>query len=313
MKFGSLYSRLMIPPVRRLSVNPAKTEYLLIGTASQRAKIAETTVNFRNLALSPVDSARNLGVTFDSNLCFSKHISTICRSSSFHIRQLRQIRPLLDSDSAIILAYSLVHSKLDYCNSLLYGLPQYTVKPLQRVQNSLARVVCNAPVRGTSASSLLKKHHWLPVPERIKYKIMLLTLKTLHFSKFSYLNELLAPYQPSRTLRSAESHLLRVPDIRSCAGRRSFSYAAPELWNAMPFVLQTAHHFPHSVACWKPSLFLISLLHIPDRLLDKRPGSCWPTFSALYALSGDVEWIFSVVAYHVGDVPDIVVRWGNGR
>ena len=170
-------------------------------------------VNFRNLALSPADSARNLGVIFDSDLCFSKHISSICRSSSFHIRQLRQIRPLLDSDSAIILANSLVHSKLDYCNSLLYGLPQYSVKPLQRVQNSLVRVVRNAPVRDTSASSLLKKFHWLTVAERIKYKSILLTFKTLHFSTPSYLNALLAPYQLSRTLNSAESHSLRVPDI----------------------------------------------------------------------------------------------------
>ena len=89
------------------------------------------------------------------------------------------------------------------------------------------------------AHFLLKKLHWLPVPERIKYKIILLTFKTLHFGKPSYLNELLAPYQPSRTLRSAESHLLRVPDIRSSAGRRSFSYAAPELWNAMPLSLRT--------------------------------------------------------------------------
>ena len=123
--------------------------------------------------------------------------------------------------------------QLDYANLIL------SLVTMKKKKNSLARVACNAPVRGASVSSLLKKLHWLPVPERIKYKIILLTFKTLHFSKPSYINELLAPYQPSRTLRSAELHLLRVPDIRSSAGRRSFSYAAPELWNSMPLSLRT--------------------------------------------------------------------------
>ena len=77
----------------------------------------------RNLALIPSQAARNLGVTFDSSLDFKDHISSVCRSSSYHIRQLRQVRSSLDENSAIILANSLVQSKLDYCNSLYLGLP----------------------------------------------------------------------------------------------------------------------------------------------------------------------------------------------
>ena len=171
----------------RLSVNPSKTEYLLIGTPQQRAKISNSSIYFQNLALSPSHTARNLGVIFDDNLDFKSHISSICRSSFFQIRQLRQIRSSLDKNSAIILANSLVHSKLDYCNSLLYGLPASSTIRLQYVQNSLARVVCNSSRFQTHTSSLLRNLHWLPVTHRIKFKIALLTFKTLHFGKPSYL------------------------------------------------------------------------------------------------------------------------------
>ena len=122
----------------RLAVNPSKTEYLLIGINQQRSKIINSSAYFQNLSLTPTDSVRILGVglLFDSNLDFKKQISSICRSAFFQIRQLRQIRSSLHKNLAIILANSLVHSKLDYCNSLLFGLPDASIIRLQRVQNS---------------------------------------------------------------------------------------------------------------------------------------------------------------------------------
>src|SRR5207244_12351108 len=98
-----------------LSVNPSKTEYMLIGNSQQRAKLNSTSLTFCGNDLIPVDSCRNLGVVFDSELSFKKHISNICSTSFYHIRQLRQIRSSLDQNSAIILANALVSSKLDYC------------------------------------------------------------------------------------------------------------------------------------------------------------------------------------------------------
>src|SRR5437870_430214 len=123
-------------------------------------------------------------------------MSSICSSSFFHIRQLRQIRPSLDRGSAIVLANALVHSKLDYCNSLLNDLPNTSIVRLQYVQNSLARVVCNTTKFRSHTPSLLTELHWLPIPERIKYKIASLTFKVLHFGKPSYLSELIKSYQP---------------------------------------------------------------------------------------------------------------------
>src|SRR6188508_3208163 len=76
----------------RLAVNPSKTEYLLIGTSKQRSMILNSSIHFQNNALIPSKSARNLGVIFDSELNFKDHISSVCLSSFFQIRQLRQIR-----------------------------------------------------------------------------------------------------------------------------------------------------------------------------------------------------------------------------
>ena len=227
----------------RLAVNPTKTEYLLIGTPQQRAKVLNNTVYFKTIPLSPSDTARNLGVIFDSNLDFKSHISSICRSSSFQIRQLRQVRSSLDKKSAIILANALVQSKVDYCNSLLSGLPNHTVVRLQYVQNSLARVVCNTTKFRSKTASLLKSLHWLPINERIKFKIAVLTFKAINFAKPSYLTDLLIPYQPSRHLRSSGTNLLVVPDIRSSMGRRSFSFSAPTLWNSLPLEIRSCTCF----------------------------------------------------------------------
>src|SRR5207244_2018983 len=88
----------------RLSVNPSKTEYLLLGNSQQRSKLVSSSIFFRGNILTPSDKCRNLGVIFDSNLTFINHISDVCCSSFSHIRLLRQIRASLDKNSFFLLA-----------------------------------------------------------------------------------------------------------------------------------------------------------------------------------------------------------------
>ena len=248
----SVYSWLTL---NRLSVNPNKTEYLLIGTQQQRSKITDSSLSFHGTALVPVSSARNLGVVFESDLSFDQHISNVCRSSFYHIRQLRQIRPSLDLNSSIQLANALVSSKLDYCNSLFYGLPDTSIKRLQRVQNSLARVIFPSLKRSDHITPALVKLHWLPIHKRIKFKIATITFKVLKNRQPSYLLDLLQPHNPQRSLRSSDKLLLDTPKIKTALATRSFAHAAPSVWNSLPFDLRNSSSLHSFTTHLKTHLF----------------------------------------------------------
>ena len=132
-------------------------------------------------------------------------------------------------------------SRLDCCNSLLFGLPLKIILQLQRVQNAAARLVSCVP-RSSHITPILQKLHWLPIISRITYKILLLTFKTYHGLTPSYLSELLSRYTPVRTLRSASQSLLSRPQTTSYKqyGQRSFVYAATFLWNNLPLQIRNA-------------------------------------------------------------------------
>src|SRR5207244_13482154 len=188
-------------------------------------KLVSSSIFFRGNILTPSDKCRNLGVFFDSNLTFKNHISDVCRSSFYHIRQFRQIRASLDTNSFILLANVLVSSKLDYCNSLFYNLPAKSLNRLQVVQNALARVVVPSVRRNHHITPTLRQLHWLPIPQRIIFKIAFITFKTLHHKLPAYLAELLTPrHDTSHNTRSSVSpNFLSVPKIYSEQGRRSFN------------------------------------------------------------------------------------------
>jgi hypothetical protein len=239
----------------RLSVNPTKTEYLLIGTPQQRSKVLSPSITFHGTLLEPSSDVRNLGVIFDSSLSFTKHISNVSRTSFYHIRQLRQARSSLDTNSAIVLANALVSSKLDYCNSLYFNLPKSSLKLLQRVQNSLARAVVPSTRYTDHITPTLRKLHWLPIDERITFKIASLTYKTLNYKQPTYLLELLHPVVPTRTLRSSTQQLLKIPAIKSQIGRRSFSFSAPTVWNSLPLPLRSSPSLDLFLSRLKTHLF----------------------------------------------------------
>ena len=135
---------------------------------------------------------------------------------------------------------------------LLFHLSLITVTPfstiylilyisrLQRVQNSLARVVMPSCKRSHHITPTLADLHWLPVKKRIDFKIAAITYKVLQNKQPSYLFEILQPYKPPRDLCSTDKVLLTEPLIKSALGRRSFSYAAPHIWNMLPDDLRNA-------------------------------------------------------------------------
>ena len=113
----------------------------------------------------------------------------------------------------------------------LPGVNQLQIR--EEIQNSLAHAIYPSAKRSNHVSPLLHKLHWLPV-SCIEFKIATLTFKVLKFQQPAYMFDLSAPYIPPRSLRSSNKNLLIVPDIRSEMGRRSFSFAAPTIWNSLP-------------------------------------------------------------------------------
>jgi hypothetical protein len=218
-----------------LSLNPAKTEFLLIGQPRQLAKLDHPTISLPdNVTLSPAISARNLGVIFDSKLSFTEHISAISKSCLYHIRDLKRLRSTIDQPTARIIATALIHSKLDYCNSLLLNLPASHLNRLQLVLNSAARAVTRTSKFG-HISPILKDLHWLKINERIKYKVLSLTYKILTTNQPSYLRSLLE-FQAARSTRSSSVITLIRPSnpSRLKLTDRSFYHQAPALWNSLP-------------------------------------------------------------------------------
>ena len=121
-----------------LKLNDDKTEFLGIGTPQQSEKIDIMSICVGNSDIHPVPTARNLGSWFDSRLSMSKHITKICTSSFFYLNKIRRIRNYLSQTSTETLIYTFVSSRLNYCNSLLYGLPDSLLNKLQSVQNAWA-------------------------------------------------------------------------------------------------------------------------------------------------------------------------------
>ena len=93
------------------------------------------TLSVGDTSVAIVNKARNLGVMFDSQLNFNVHISKKCSLSFCSLYKIRLIRKYLSYKSAQTLILALVIGRLDYCNSLLYGLPASYIIKLQQVQN----------------------------------------------------------------------------------------------------------------------------------------------------------------------------------
>ena len=115
-----------------------------------------------------------------------RHVNSVCSPCYCHIRALRHIRPSLNQETAANIGRSVVSSRLDYCNSLMYGISRANMKKLQWVQNALIRVICSLEPRN-SVSGARRDLHWLPIEQRIIFKIAVLTFNCRRRSAPSYI------------------------------------------------------------------------------------------------------------------------------
>ena len=170
-------------------------------------------------------------------LCY---INRTCSSAFYYLYNIRRIRKYLSRPITESLVHAFITSRVDYCNSLLYGIPNSHIMNLQRIQNAAARLVTGEP-RFCHVTPLLFHLHWLPISYRINFKILLLTFKCLYGLAPNYLIDLISIKKQSRySLRSNDSLLRELPSTktRSTLGDRAFQSAAPYLWNALPSTIR---------------------------------------------------------------------------
>ena len=226
--------------VNKLQLNDDKTEFMLacpkkfLGLSS-----LPTSVNIKNTRVSFSTSVRSLGVTLDQSLSLQQHVSNICRSAYLELRRISSVRHYLSADATKTLVCAFVLSRIDYCNSLLAGLPLYLLHKLQRIQNNAARLVLRCS-KFEHVTPLLHSLHWLPISDRINYKLATLSFSVVSGTAPDYLSDLLHLYTPSRPLRSSSDTRILVPaTVRTKTyGERSFSFQAPSVWNNLPPALR---------------------------------------------------------------------------
>ena len=159
-------------------------------------------------------------------------------------------------------------SRLDSCNSLLVGLPDSTLNKLQHIQNHAAWLVLCKP-RHSSATSLLRTLHWLPVKARIQYKIACLCFQCIYQNCMPpYLSDLHYHYYPSGVLHTLDTSLLTVPSFSlETFWKRSFSVFGPTVWNYLPLSLGKTQcfttfekklktHLFETYLCWRAKVLI---------------------------------------------------------
>ena len=160
------------------------------------------------------------------------------KSCYHHNRALRCIRPYLDLYTAKTIATSIVHSKLDYCNSLYYGLSKYLINRLQHIQHALARSTAPKVQHITPISKSLQ---WLKVSEQIEYKIIFLTYKILNITQLPYLYDLVSvqPLHSHNTRSSPYVTVIKPSSLK--VTHQSFRLVSPCFWHQLPTSLRIPH------------------------------------------------------------------------
>ena len=244
----------------KLKLNDSKTEFIIFGSATQIKKVSTSCIHIGEHSIPSSRCVRNIGAFFDEQMKMENQVKQMCKSTWHHLFNISKIREYLTTDQAKSLIHAYVTSKLDMNNALLSGAPQFLISKLQIIQNCAAKIISQAN-KFDHATPILRNLHWLPVAQRIVFKLLLLTFKALSCKGPDYLRELLIPYQPSRSLRSSsDHHLLVIPKTKlKTYGDKAFSAAAPVLWNNLPFYIRSCQSVISFKSALKTHLFKSSL------------------------------------------------------
>ena len=206
----------------RLKLNDSKTEFIIFGSKSKLSSLKTTSVRVGEESIQAVKQVRNIGAFFDSELKMNVQINNMCKSAWLHLYNISKIRQYLSQDQTKSIVHAFVTTKLDSNNSLLAGITLEQRRRLERVQHAAAKLITKSNKYGV-VTPLLHELHWLPIEYRIKFKILLLTYKSLKGNGPVYLKDLFKFRDSPRQLRSVDSLTLEYPRTN----RRSYGDITP--------------------------------------------------------------------------------------
>ena len=225
----------------KLKLNDEKFEYQLFHSRMAPIVREDFQLSIRNSTYSPSQAVRNLGVILDESLTMEKQIQATAKVCRYQLRSIGKIRRCLDTDSCRTLVNALVTSRIDYANSLLYGVPQTQLRKLQLVQNSAARLIMQKRP-DEHITPVLYELHWLPVSNRVRFKILVLCHKIQYGQAPDYLSVEL--HQQTRELRPVTGNRLEMPVINTMRyGGRRYDYAMAKEWNQLPVQIRRETNF----------------------------------------------------------------------
>ena len=231
-KINTIFKHLEVwMSIFKLKLNIGKTKIMMFGPKktihNTRATFGTVKINESTLTLSK--EVRNLGVCFDEDLTFQKHITNVVRACNYAIFNIKTLKPVLSFRLLITLMHQEVLSRVDYCNSILLGLPKKQLRRLQKVINNCARAIYGVPYNESVWRILEEELHWLPIGARIDFKILLIVQKFLICRSPEYLNGHL---KISNNNESRLQHNI-IEGNRKFA-KRSFHISAPILHSKIP-------------------------------------------------------------------------------
>lgn len=201
-----------------------------------------------NISVSSI--VKNLGVIFDSLLNMDHQVRNITKSCYHQLQKIGRIRPLYQK--------ALVKPLYAHLWPLVFttAMPYYTVYVPVPCQDFTAARIITGTRKYDHITPVLVKLHWLPIKQRIQYKLILQFFKALHGTSPFYIQELVQVYKPNRSLRSESSmHLVQSRARTRSYGDRRFDVASSTLWNNLPQNLRLEGNFIHFKKLLKTYLF----------------------------------------------------------
>ena len=217
-----------------MKINPDKTEIVLFHPKSLHGRVVIKGTFIENQCIRFSTEVKNVGVWLDEQLNLKKHINKIVSHCFKLLKDIGRVRNVLTEKHTEMLVHAVSSSRLDYCNSLYINMNKDNIFKLQKVQNAAARLVTRRRKRD-SISGTLANLHWLNVESRIIFKVILLVYKSIH----GQCSENLTLSYKQYNCRPDDYLQLELKMVKTKYGRRTFTYAGPRLWNALPLQIRT--------------------------------------------------------------------------